>query len=257
MSARHDHRRAGRRAAVAWTLALIAAAAVGLVLLLSGGSKPGRRPSASPAARSLAALATPANPARRSVERHPGAQVRTATPSPGSLPQTHAYPWADTQLFRSLMAALWAGVVRDSLSAALPAFFPRGAYVQLKAIASTGSDWRSRLVHDYSLDIAAAHALLGPDPSSAQLVAVKVPSSYGHWVPPGVCYNDVGYYEVPNARVVYRENGQVSSFGIASMISWRGVWYVVHLGAILRSGDSGMADEPSSGSGTSAYSGTC
>ena len=155
------------------------------------------------------------------------------------------------------MGLLWAGVVRDSPTTALPAFFPRGAYVQLKAIASAGSDWRDRLVHDYALDIEAAHALLGGDPASARLIAVEVPSSYGHWVPPGVCYNDIGYYEVPNARVVYSEGGQVRSFGIASMISWRGVWYVVHLGAILRSSDAGFVDEPSSGEGTSAYSGTC
>jgi hypothetical protein len=76
-------------------------------------------------------------------------------------------------------------------------------------------------------------------------------------VPPGVCYNDVGYYEVPNARVVYLEGGQVRSFGIASMISWRGRWYVVHLGAVLRNADVGVVDEPASGRGTSAYSSTC
>lgn len=179
------------------------------------------------------------------------------TPSPGSLPQTQAYPSTSSALFKSLMASLWAGVAQGSLAPALPAFFPKGAYVQLKAIALAGSDWRERLVRDYGLDIAAAHALLGPEPSSARLLAVNVPSSYGHWVPSGVCYNDIGYYEVPNARVVYSESGQVHSFGIASMISWRGVWYVVHLGAILRSGESGMVDEPSSGAGASAYSGTC
>jgi hypothetical protein len=226
------------------------------LLLLSGGSKPGRQ-AATRSARSLAALATTDKPARRARERRPAAQQRSATPSPGSLPQTHVYPSAGSPLFKSLIADLWAGVARDSLGTALPAFFPRGAYVQLKAIASAGSDWRDRLVHDFALDIAAAHALLGPDRASAQLVAVEVPSSYGHWVSPGVCYNDVGYYEVPNARIVYREGGLVRSFGIASMISWRGVWYVVHLGAVLRSGDAGIVDEPSSGSGASAYSGTC
>jgi hypothetical protein len=155
------------------------------------------------------------------------------------------------------MAQLWSGIASDTPEAALPAFFPRGAYVQLKAIASAGSDWSNRLVHDYALDIRAAHALLGSHASKAQLIAVEAQSSYGHWVSPGVCYNVVGYYELPNARVVYREDGQVRSFGIASMISWRGVWYVVHLGAILRSGDEGMVDEPSSGTGSSAYSGTC
>jgi hypothetical protein len=62
---------------------------------------------------------------------------------------------------------------------------------------------------------------------------------------------------MPNARVVYRENGQVRSFGIASMISWRGVWYVVHFGAILRASASGMVDDPALGRGSVAYSGTC
>ncbi|HWD11062.1 MAG TPA: hypothetical protein VG366_04405, partial [Solirubrobacteraceae bacterium] len=67
----------------------------------------------------------------------------------------------------------------------------------------------------------------------------------------------IGYFEVPSARVVYRTHGVVRSFGIASMISWRGVWYVVHLGAVLRSGGDGQVDEPSSGRGVSSYSGTC
>jgi hypothetical protein len=155
------------------------------------------------------------------------------------------------------MASLWAGIAGGSVTPALPAFFPKGAYVQLKAIGAAGSDWSNRLVHDYALDIAAAHALLGNHAGQATLVEVKVQSSYGHWVPPGVCYNEVGYYEMPNARVVYSEDGQFHSFGIASMISWRGVWYVVHLGAILRSTDTGMVDEPASGPGTSEYSGTC
>ncbi len=155
------------------------------------------------------------------------------------------------------MASLWSGVVRGSLAPAMAAFFPRGAYVQLKAIVSAGSDWTDRLVHDYAIDIAAAHTLLGRGAAHASLIAVNVPSAYGHWIEPGVCYNSIGYYEMPNARMVYRLNGRVRSFGIASMISWRGVWYVVHLGAILRSGDSGEVDEPSSGPGSSVYSGTC
>ena len=76
-------------------------------------------------------------------------------------------------------------------------------------------------------------------------------------MPPGVCDNSIGYYEMPNARVVYREDGQERSFGIASMISWRGAWYVVHLGAILRATDTGQVDAPAAGPGSSAYSGTC
>jgi hypothetical protein len=155
------------------------------------------------------------------------------------------------------MASLWSGVRTDSPGAALAAFFPRNAYVRLKTIPVAGSDWSGRLVHGYALDIAAAHRLLGAGAARARLLAVDVPSSYGHWVPPGVCYNGVGYYEVPNARVVYLEGGQVRSFGIASLISWRGEWYVVHLGAVLRNEDAGVVDEPASGRGTSAYSSSC
>jgi hypothetical protein len=155
------------------------------------------------------------------------------------------------------MAVLWAGIVRNSVRPAVPAFFPRAAYLQLKAIGNAGSDWTDRLVHDYSLDISAAHALLRGGAAQASLVGVKVDSSYGHWIEPGVCYNSVGYYEMPGARIVYRRGGAIHSFGIASMISWRGEWYVVHLGAVLRSAERGVVDEPSSGPGAPAYSGTC
>jgi hypothetical protein len=178
-------------------------------------------------------------------------------PNPGSLPQTDRLPSAGTPQFHAEMAALWRGVVEDSLRAALPAFFPEGAYVQVKAIADARADYAARLLGDYRLDLGAAHALLDGHPQAARLLTVRVPRSFAHWVTPGACYNRVGYYEVPNARVVYREDGQVHSFGIASMISWRGVWYVVHLGAVLRSTANGVVDDPSSGSGESAPSATC
>jgi hypothetical protein len=155
------------------------------------------------------------------------------------------------------MAALWKGIRTNSVMAALPAFFPERAYAQLKQIADPQGDWTGRLMGNYALDIGAAHALLGPDPAGARLLDVQVPQSYAHWVPSGACYNVVGYYEVPNARVVYRQDGEMRSFGIASMISWRGVWYVVHLGAILRSTAAGVVDDPSTGTGESAPSSTC
>jgi hypothetical protein len=155
------------------------------------------------------------------------------------------------------MRDLWRGVVRESPAAARPAFFPVLAYLQVKSIPDARGDWVARLYYDYKLDLGAAHGLLGGAASSARLVGVQVPASYAHWVPPGACYNSIGYWEMPNARVLYREGGQLRSFGIASMISWRGIWYVVHLGAVLRAAAAGVVDDPSSGAGVSAYSGTC
>jgi hypothetical protein len=185
------------------------------------------------------------------------AAAQASQPSAGSLPQTSQLPSAATAGFQSEMGALWQGIQSGSVSAAMPAFFPEGAYAQVKAIADPGADYNNRLVHEFAQDIAAAHGLLGTGASSAQLVGVQVPSTYAHWVSPGTCSNGVGYYEVPNARLVYRQGGQTSSFGIASMISWRGAWYVVHLGAVVRSSDAGIVDDPSSGTGSSAPSSTC
>jgi hypothetical protein len=183
----------------------------------------------------------------------------TTTTDPGLLPQTDQLPSASTPQFQSEMNALWQGIVAGSVTPALSSFFPRTAYVQLKTgIADPSGDWQDRLVADFELDIQAAHALLGPDPASATLQSVSVPQQYGHWIPPDVCANGIGYYEVANSRVIYTVGGQTRSFGIASMISWRGNWYVVHLGAILR-GDSGggMVDDPEVGPGVSAASSTC
>ena len=155
------------------------------------------------------------------------------------------------------MVGLWQGIATGSLDPALPALFPEGAYAQLKAIGDPRGDFVNRLEAEYRLDLLAAHALLGNHAATTRLVRVIVPSYYAHWVPPGVCYNDVGYYETPNSRLVYSEDGQRRSIGIASMISWRGAWYVIHLGAILRSGYGGEVDDPEPGTGAPAPSGTC
>ena len=190
-----------------------------------------------------------AEPARRPKHRR--------EPSPGSLPQTNRRPSSATAVFHTEMNALWAGVRTGSLRSAMPAFFPEAAYVQVKDIGNPRSDYTARLVGEYRLDLAAAHALLEPDPRSARLTAVDVPDRYAHWVPPGTCDNRVGYYELPNARLVYRQNGGLHSFGIASLISWRGVWYVVHLGAVVRAAAGGVVDAPSAGAGISTPSSTC
>ena len=111
------------------------------------------------------------------------------------------------------MSALWQGVVSGSATPALPAFFPKSAYLQLKSISGAEYDYTDRLVANFGADVGAAHALLGADASTATLLQVEVPEQYGHWVPSGVCDNRIGYYEVANARLVYTEDGQTRSFG--------------------------------------------
>jgi hypothetical protein len=250
---RRARRARARRAAIRrrrGVAGLMLAAVVALAVLWLTAPSPVAGPGA---ARQSARAAARSGSARKPAS----SRARPAATAPGSLPQTHAYPSGTSTQLKSLMAALWSGVMENSLSAAMPAFFPKGAYLQLKSISNASSDWTNRLVHDYGLDVTAAHGLLGRHAARARLIAVEVISSYGHWIDPGVCDNSLGYYEMPNARVVYSEDGQTRSFGIASMISWRGVWYVVHFGAILRASDTGMVDDAAVGRGVSAYSGTC
>jgi hypothetical protein len=174
-------------------------------------------------------------------------------PGAGSLKQTQAFPSTKSVAFRNAMQDLWLAVTTGKSRFALPAFFPEAAYEQLKAIAYPASDWQYRLWYDFTLDITAAHELLG---RGAKLVKVIVPNQYAVWVPPGYCYNSIGYWHAPGARVVYREDGQLRSFGIASLISWRGDWYVVHFGAVLRSGG-GEVDDPTVGEGYTGPPGGC
>jgi hypothetical protein len=155
------------------------------------------------------------------------------------------------------MRTLWTAILADRPGQADPAFFPESAYDQVKSIGDPAADWRYRLLADYRLDIAAAHRLLGTPPASTHLVGVSVPAGYAHWISPGACENRVGYYEVPNSRMLYRERGTVRSFGIASMIAWRGRWYVIHLGYVGRLSIGGRVDAPSLGAGTSAPADTC
>lgn len=189
------------------------------------------------------------------------AQSAKALPAASAAPaaggQSAQLPGASGAGFQARMRALWAGIVSGSVSEAMPAFFPEPAYLQVKAISNAAADYRSRLVAHFALDIAAAHSYLGSGAPQARLLYVSVPQRLAGWVQPGYCYNKVGYWHLGGARLVYEEGGQVRSIGIFSMISWRGKWYVVHLGTASRSSDAGVVDSPALGPGSPGTPGGC
>ena len=239
---------------------LLLAAAVTATALLTGCGAP-----SSPAATQVSTTRTTSQPAASA----PAASVASVPASPasspppteepvapggGDLPQTRAFPSADSAAFRHAMQDMWLAVTSGNARLALPAFFPRAAYQQVKAIYDPGADWDDRLWYDFALDVAAAHRLVGAD---ARLVRVLVASDDAAWVDPGVCANSIGYWHVSGARLVYRQHGQERSIGIASLISWRGVWYVVHFGAVLRSAVTGIVDDPEPGPGIPGPAGGC
>ncbi|HEY1003677.1 MAG TPA: hypothetical protein VGD83_28945, partial [Streptosporangiaceae bacterium] len=239
----------------------VATVSLAAAVLLAGCSgSPGQPPTAkSSAARTGSPSATSASPTASATPR----ATATATASPaalpvapgaGALPQTRAFPRTDSAAFRNAMADLWLAATTGNPRFGLPGFFPVAAYKQVKAEPYPAADWQDRLWYDFGLDVRAAHRLVG---SGARLDRVIVPKAYATWVYPGACHNKIGYWHVPGARVVYRVHGRERSFGISALISWRGVWYVVHLGAEQRTVVTGIVDQPAAGPGVPGPPGGC
>jgi hypothetical protein len=242
------------------------AAAVALLAALAGcsGNATGASAKASAAAKVRTSPASAARKAAPTVSKPPSTPTPKPKPTPsalpvgpanaGALPQTSALPKTSGTAFNNAVHDLWLAVTTGDPDYARPAFFPEKAYEQVKAIAYPESDWQGRLWLDFTLDLAAVHKLVKP---GATLVKVTAPTQYEQWIPTGACYNSTGYWHLPGSRLVYREGGVTHSFGIASFISWRGDWYLIHLGALVRSGAYGIVDDPETGEGFPGSPGGC
>ena len=190
--------------------------------------------SSSKLATPTARTSRPALPQARSAPAPSPSAART--PDPGSLTQTTARPSGSDPQLAKRMGEMWAAIVAGD-TAARSSFFPLGAYLQVKAISNPAADYRNRLIALYELDIRALHLRVG---SGATLLGVDVPDSSATWVTPGQEYNKGSYWRVYGTRVRYRTAaGKEGSFGIFSLISWRGQWYVVHLGPTNRTPGTG------------------
>jgi hypothetical protein len=240
------------------TLVATVSLAAGVLLAGCGGSPGSPRPAVSSSAAGTGSPSAKSAPPTASVTPRATASAppsaRPVAPGAGALPQTRAFPSTRTAAFGHAMADLWLAVTTGNPSFARPGFFPLAAYKQVKAIPYPVPDWQDRLWSDFVLDVRAAHRLAG---SGAHLDRVVVPEKYAAWVYPGACHNKIGYWHVPGARIVYRAHGQERSFGIASLISWRGVWYVVHLGAVQRTVVTGIVYQPAAGPGVPGPPGGC
>jgi hypothetical protein len=167
----------------------------------------------------------------------------TPTTDPGTLPQTSALPGDRDAQFYAGAADLWQAIVQDKPELAHPFFFPLSAYRQVKAIWNPAEDYQDRLIAWYDLDIRAAHDRLG-SAADARFVGVDVPEQDAEWIEPGVEYNKGSYYRAYGTRLNYQIGGHEASIGVFSLISWRGEWYVVHLGPSTRSAMEGTVYDP-------------
>jgi hypothetical protein len=219
---------------------IVVAAAVGTALVTLGP----RQPEASDRAASSTLTTTLAPPSRTNssaiigtattaptTTTRAGATTTTAV-DPGSLPQTDDRPSASGAAFDARVQGLWNAIVRDDPSLALPFFFPESAYLQVKAMNDPATDYQQRLIANYEQDIHTLHAQLGANAANASFTGIDVPDSQAVWVQPGEEYNKGSYWRVYGSTLNYTVDGTPGSFAVTSLISWRGEWYVVHLGEI-------------------------
>jgi len=171
-------------------------------------------------------------PAAPGAPEAPGAQgLLAAGEASGRRPQTAGRPSPDAR-WNARVRALWSAVSGGPAADARAAFFPRSAYLQVKALADPAADYARRLLRLYAVDVAAVAARIPP---GSMLIGAVIPPG-AVWVRPGEEVNRLGYWRVAGTRVRYRTPmGKVDSFGVCSLISWRSEWYVVHLGPVLRS----------------------
>jgi hypothetical protein len=160
--------------------------------------------------------------------------VDAAAVDPATLPQTRDRPRSSGGAYDARVRALWDAIVADDPGLATPAFFPVGAYLQVKAIAAPESDWKHRLLAAFARDIHRLHEhLMGtrrsPDAAPPTLLELEVPLERARWVEPGEESNKIGYWRVFGSKLRFQAGDTVASFDVSSLISWRGEWYVVHL----------------------------
>jgi hypothetical protein len=230
-------------------MGVCAVASAALLFTAAGCGSSSSSPSAASAAASgTDASSVPTTPSVPGSVSQPSGPSQTPSGSPnvdpGTLPQTKTMPTATDPQFQAGVNALWQGIVDDNPQEAMPFFFPKSAYLQVKALTNAGADYQNRLIGFYNLDIHAAHRLLGAGAKDATLVGVSVPAKAAEWILPGEETNKLSYYRVYGSRLTYTEGGKTKSFGLFSLISWRGEWYVVHFGPNPRPKPIGVVYEP-------------
>jgi len=172
-------------------------------------------------------------PASTDATGAPGSNDPISTPptvDPGELPQTRDQPGVDDAAFLAGSRALWQAIVADDPAPAMPFFFPLSAYRQVKDVKDPTADWHNRLVTAFGRDIHRLHRQLGADATQARLVGLDVPTDRATWVDPGQEHNKLGYWRIYGSLMRYEVAGTTRSMAIYSLISWRGEWYVVHVG---------------------------
>ncbi len=179
---------------------------------------PTQREPAAPAVQTPHVASNPASAATRDL-----GPVGSVTTSPDERPLD------DGPALQAKAALLWQAIVDDTPDVAAAFFFPKEAYVHVKAAKNPEGDWRWRLWKHFERDVHVLHAAQGKALAKATFKGLRIPPKRPHWAAPGNEYNRLGYWRAYGAQLTYELRGRERHVPISSIISWKSEWYVVHL----------------------------
>ncbi|MET0344574.1 MAG: hypothetical protein ABW252_26405 [Polyangiales bacterium] len=121
---------------------------------------------------------------------------------------------------------LFAAIVEDKPELAADFFFPRDAFLRVKAMARPDR-YYDRLAARFATDVHALHRTLrgAPAPTFERL---ELPRR-GGWVRVGEEGNRLPYWASRHARLHYRVAGEQRTLEVRVLITWGSRWYVIHL----------------------------
>jgi hypothetical protein len=122
---------------------------------------------------------------------------------------------------------LFDAILHDQPERAADFFFPREAFVLVKAMARP-ERYHARLARRFEADIHALHQTLATTPE-ATFERLEL-TRRGAWVRAGEEGNRLPYWAARHARLHYRVGQQKRALEVRVLISWGSRWYVIHLG---------------------------
>lgn len=132
----------------------------------------------------------------------------------------------DAESAQAVGAQLFDAIVRDKPELARAVFFPREAFLLVKAM-ERPERYYARLDERFAADIHRLHAALVGH-ARAEFVRLDL-GRRGGWVRRGEEGNRLPYWAARHATLHYRVDGQPKTLEVRVLISWGPRWYVIHL----------------------------
>ncbi|MFT3927886.1 MAG: hypothetical protein QM778_35490 [Myxococcales bacterium] len=121
---------------------------------------------------------------------------------------------------------LFDAIVHDEPARAAEFFFPRDAFLLVKAMQKPERYW-DKLRARFDQDIHALHHNT-PDLDKAEFERLEL-TRRGGWVKPGEEGNHLPYWAARHAWLHYRVGKQKRKLEVRVLITWDDRWYVIHL----------------------------